>query len=85
MCDIHISRLQNVYQFNCYFSADLVRENAKEKMVTLPYMLDLRSCCDKRLHRILWVASLAACRQITISGISNRLNYYVIFYSTYII
>jgi len=47
MCDINITQLQNVNQFNCYFSADLFRENAKEKMVTLRYMLDLQLCYDK--------------------------------------
>lgn len=74
-----------MYQFNCYFGADLVRENAREKMITLAYMMDLQPVYGKGSHRLLWAVSLAACRQITISGIPNRLNYCVIFHSTYII
>jgi hypothetical protein len=85
MCDIKITRLQNVYQFNCYFSAELVRENAKDKIVTLPYMADLQPFYGKGSHQLLWAGSLAARKQITISGIPNRLNYCVISYSRYII
>jgi len=38
------------FQFNCYFSADLVRGNAKEKMVTLAYMIDLQPFYGKGSH-----------------------------------
>jgi hypothetical protein len=79
MCDIKITRLQNVYQFNYYFTAVLVRENAKEKMITLPYMMAVQPLYGKESHRHLWAASLAACRQITISGVPDSLNYCVLF------